>query len=110
VAAAYQYLYAWRTPMLDDRPGTFHSSDIAFIFDNADLCVRYSGGGPEALALSSKMGTAWATFARKGKPGHDGLPPWPSFTAEKRTTMAFDNQCRIRNNPESEGLRLLEQS
>src|SRR5262249_52871149 len=27
-APAYQYIYAWRTPMLDDRPGTFHSSEI----------------------------------------------------------------------------------
>ena len=83
--------------MLDGRPGTFHSSEIAFVFDNADLCPRYSGGGSEALALSRKMGEAWAKFARDGKPGHRGLPEWPAYTAQKPATMIFDNQCRIKN-------------
>jgi para-nitrobenzyl esterase len=108
-APAYQYLYAWRTPMLDARPGTFHSSEIAFAFDNAELCPRYSGGGPEALALSRKMGAAWASFARDGNPGHRGMPEWPAYTAQTRATMIFDNQCSIRNDPEGEGLRLIRQ-
>jgi para-nitrobenzyl esterase len=107
-APVYHYIYSWRTPILDGRPGTFHSSEIAFVFDNADLCPRYSGGGPEALALSSKMGRAWATFARKGNPGHDGLPDWPAFTPEKRSTMIFDTPCSIRNDPEGQGLRALD--
>jgi para-nitrobenzyl esterase len=106
-APAYHYLYAWRTPVLDGRPGTFHSSEIAFVFDNADLCVRYSGGGPEALALSSKIGEAWASFARQGRPGHKGLPEWPAYNPEQRSTMIFDAVCRIKNDPEGEGLRLI---
>jgi para-nitrobenzyl esterase len=109
-APVYQYIYAWRTPVLDGRPGTFHSSEIAFVFDNADLCPRYSGGGPEALALSHKIGEAWASFAREGNPNHSGLTEWPSYTAEKRSTMIFDNQCRIKNDPEGEALRLIRQA
>jgi para-nitrobenzyl esterase len=109
-ARVYQYLYAWRTPVLDGRPGTFHSSEIAFVFDNADLCVRYSGGGPQALALSSKMGEAWAHFARDGSPGHRGLPEWPAYTAETRATMIFDDRCRIKADPEGEGLHLIRQA
>jgi para-nitrobenzyl esterase len=109
-APVYQYLYAWRTPVLDGRPGTFHSSEIAFVFDNADLCPRYSGGGPEALALSHKIGEAWASFARDGNPGHSGLAEWPAYTAEKRSTMIFDSRCSIRNDPEGDGLRLIGQA
>ncbi len=109
-APVYHYLYAWRTPMLDNRPGTFHSSEIAFVFDNADLCPRYSGGGPEGRALSSRMGEAWAAFARTGKPGHRALPEWPAYTAATRATMVFDNQCRIKNDPEGEGLRLMKKA
>jgi para-nitrobenzyl esterase len=108
-APAYQYLYAWRTPVLDGRPGTFHSSEIAFVFDNADLCPRYSGGGPDALALSHKMGAAWAGFAKDGNPGHREVPEWPAYTAQQRATMIFDNQCRIKNDLEGEGLRLIRQ-
>jgi para-nitrobenzyl esterase len=96
--------------VLDDRPGTFHSSEIAFVFDNAELCPRYSGGGSEALRLSSVIGEAWASFARTGKPGHRGLPDWPAYTEEKRATMIFNNSCEVKNDPEGEGLRLVRQS
>ncbi|MBV8818172.1 MAG: carboxylesterase family protein, partial [Acidobacteriaceae bacterium] len=108
-APVYQYIYAWRTPVLDGRPGTFHSSEIAFVFDNADLCTRYSGGGTEALKLSSAMGGSWAAFARTGKPGHAGLPEWPAYTAEKRSTMIFNTPCTVKNDPEGECLRLVPQ-
>jgi para-nitrobenzyl esterase len=109
-APAYMYLYAWRTPMLGGRIGTFHSSEITFAFDNATLCPHYSGETPEALALSSKMGEAWANFARTGKPGHSGIPAWPFYDTNNRATMVFNNECRVRNNSEEEGLRIIRQS
>jgi para-nitrobenzyl esterase len=77
------------------------------VFDNAALCPHYSGGTPEALALSSRMGEAWASFARTGKPGHSGLPAWPVYDKRLRATMMFDSPCRIQNDPEGEGLRLI---
>ena len=106
-APAYHYRYAWRTPMLDNTPGTFHSSEITFALDNADLCTQYSGGGQEALGLSSKMGEAWASFARSGRPGHKDLPEWPAYNSESRATMVFNNQCSIKNDIEGAGLRLM---
>jgi para-nitrobenzyl esterase len=109
-APAYMYMYAWPTPMLGGQIGTFHSSEITFVFDNAGLCTHYSGGGPEALALSTKMGEAWAGFARSRKPGHSGLPPWPEYTDKERATMVFNIPCAVRNDPEGEGLRLIRQT
>jgi len=107
---AYVYLYAWRTPALGGRIGTFHSSEIAFVFDNASLCTNYSGGGPEAMALSFRMGEAWASMARNGKPEHRGLPEWPVYNNETRATMVFDNACVVKNDPEGPGLRLIRQA
>jgi para-nitrobenzyl esterase len=49
-------------------------------------------------------------FARTGNPNHDGLPHWPAYTSEQRATMYLDAPCAVRNNPEGEGLRLIEQS
>jgi para-nitrobenzyl esterase len=92
---------------LDGRPGTFHSSEIAFVFDNAELCPRYAGRSADALKLSSAMGEAWAGFARAGKPGHRGLPDWPAYTTEKRATMFFNSSCTVKNDPEGECLRLV---
>ena len=34
-APAYSCIDAWRTPVLNGRPGSFHASEIAFTFDNA---------------------------------------------------------------------------
>jgi para-nitrobenzyl esterase len=109
-APAYSYVYCWRTPVLDGRPGPFHAAEIAFTFDNAEICDHYSGGTTEALVLSKQISTAWANFARTGNPNHNGLPHWPTYTSEQRATMYFDTPCAVRNDPEGEGLRLNAQS
>lgn len=106
-APAYSYLFAWRTPVLEDRVGTFHACEISFAFDNAELCDHYSAGTPEALKLSRQMGAAWVAFARTGDPNHSGLPHWPRYEARARSTMIFDSPCRVKDDPEGEGLRLI---
>ena len=109
-APAYSYVYSWRTPVLDDRPGSFHACEIAFTFDNAEICDHYSGSTPDAFVLSKQISTAWVNFARTGNPNHDGLPQWPQYTAEQRATMYFDTPCEVLNDPEGEGLRLIASS
>jgi len=109
-APAYFYIYAWRTPVLDGRPGPFHGAEIAFTFDNAQLCDHYSGGSAEAIVLSRQVSIAWVSFARTGNPNHADLPHWPKYTSEHRATMQFDRQCEVRNGPESLGLRVIAES
>jgi para-nitrobenzyl esterase len=108
-APAYSYVYSWRTPVLDKRPGTFHACEIAFVFDNAEICDHYSAGDPSAFVLSKQMSTAWINFARTGNPNHDGLPNWPAYTAESRATMFFDAPCKVHFDPEGQGLKVITQ-
>lgn len=108
-APVYMYLYGWRTPMLGGRIGTFHSSELTFVFDNARLCPHYCGSGSDALQLSRAMGEAWAGFARSGKPGHSGLPAWPGYDERTRATMVLNSPSVVCNDPEGEGLRLIGQ-
>jgi para-nitrobenzyl esterase len=106
-APTFVYIYSWRTPVLDDRPGTFHASDISFVFDNAEVCDHYSGMHPEALVLAKRMSAAWVNFARTGNPNHPGLPHWPAYVPGEGATMIFNSQCSVRDNPEQQGLALI---
>jgi para-nitrobenzyl esterase len=106
-APAYSYIYGWRTPSLDNRPGPFHAAEISFVFDNAEICDHYSAGDPSAFVLSKQMSTAWVSFARTGNPNHNGLPHWPAYTADTRATMNFNAPCEVRNNAEGQGLAII---
>ncbi len=108
-APAYQYIFGWVPPVLEGKPGTYHACEIAFVFDNIDRCVRQTGAGPVALALSTKVSRAWIQLARTGNPNHPGLPHWPAYDAVKRPVMFFDHPCHVKNDPEGEGLRLIQQ-
>lgn len=45
------------------------------------------------------MSEAWIAFARTGNPSHPALPPWPAYTAEKRSTMIFDAISHVEDDP-----------
>ena len=72
----YVYLFTWSSPMLDGYLGSCHALDIPFVFGTVQnpAIQGFSGGGTEALELSSSMRQAWSTFARTGSPGN--FPPW----------------------------------
>jgi para-nitrobenzyl esterase len=107
-APAWLYWFTWQTPILDGRPMAFHCSELSFCFNNTDRCETMTGGGPRARALAARMSDAWINFARKGDPNHAGLPQWPAFQADKVQTMIFDDQCRMKNDPDGTERRLMD--
>jgi len=109
-APAYLYWFAWDSPVLDGRLHSFHCSEMPFVFDNTDRCDHMTGGGPEACALAARISNAWVQFARTGNPNHSGLPRWPAFNSDKRSTMMFDNTCAVKDDPDGEELKALDAS
>lgn len=104
-APAYAWYFSWQSPMLEDA-GAWHTAELAFCFDNTRRCDQGTGNGPEAQALARKMATAWANFARTGNPSQPGLK-WEPFEPARGQTMVFDNDCRMRDDPEGEVRKLL---
>ena len=56
-AAVYQYFFTWQSPMLEDA-GAWHTSELAFCFDNTKRCEQGTGNTLEVQALAKRMAPA----------------------------------------------------
>jgi len=45
------------------------------------------------------MSEAWIAFNRRGNPETPKLPAWPAYELTKRSTMVFNNECRVAEDP-----------
>jgi para-nitrobenzyl esterase len=94
--ATYLYEMAWRSPQFDGRMGACHALEIPFVFDNLDQeenRALVDENPPQQLA--DAMHKAWVSFATRGDPG------WPRYDLARRTTMRFDVQSEVVDNPAS---------
>lgn len=99
-APVYHYWFGWKTPVLDGRPLAYHCQDLAFWFDNVDLCLQSTGGGADARRLAAQMSGALVAFARTGDPNHAGIPTWAPFTESSRAMMIFDSTAEVKVDPD----------
>ena len=84
-----------------DNPGTFHSSDLWFWFENLAKCWRPFVG--KHYDLARQMCNYWANFIRSGDPnGEDAdgsdMPEWKPFTEAEPWRMILGDkpvaECR----------------
>jgi para-nitrobenzyl esterase len=98
-APAYQYFFSWRSPVHKGQMKSYHTLEIPFVLHNIDIAASMTGSGQERYALAHRMSAAWAAFARRGDPNHPDLPKWPAFSLTERSTMIFNNECKVANDP-----------
>ncbi len=106
-APVYMYLFTWESPVLDGILRSTHCMEIPFVFNNSKIHASMTGGGAEADVLADRMSDAWLAFARTGNPNTPSLPEWPAYTADKRATMFFDNECSVHNGHDRELLDIV---
>jgi para-nitrobenzyl esterase len=103
-APAYLYIWNWPSPAFGGKFGAVHGMDVGLSFNNARGML--TGQGPDARKMADILSSVWIAFAKTGDPNCSKVPNWPAFNPETRSTMLFDLECRLENDPAKE-LRLL---
>lgn len=107
-APVYNYLFAWKSPVLNYRFACCHNMDLPFMFDNIALQRELTGSTPDAYILADKMSGAWIAFTKTGNPSTEDLPQWPSYSPSDRYTMIFDKNCVVKHNHDEKFITLID--
>ncbi len=97
----FSYIFTWESPFLSGMFGSCHGLEIPFVFGTVgDPGVQvFTGGGPQALALSEKMQDSWVAFARSGDPSCDAVGSWPAYDPVRRPTMVLGPDGGVEDDP-----------
>ena len=101
-APVYMYSFRWESPALNGILKACHALEVPFVFNDVDPPPAIVGNTPERFNLGERVSGAWAAFARTGDPNHKGIPFWPAYTAEKRSTMIINKEWQVQDDPYKE--------
>ena len=100
-APVWMYRFDWRSHVSEDL-GACHAIELPFVFRTFESPTRYQIVGPDPpMKLSDTMMDAWIAFIRTGDPGTPGLP-WTEYNVTRRTTMIFNVESRMQDDPDRE--------
>ncbi|MBE0609861.1 MAG: carboxylesterase/lipase family protein [Dehalococcoidia bacterium] len=106
----YLYLFTYASPARHGALGSCHALEMPFVFGTlgAPTQDRFAGSGPAVEQLSRQMMDAWLSFAKTGRPGHEGIGRWDAYTEPARPTMVFDLESGQQDDPFGEERRAVE--
>lgn len=81
------YLYFFDRKLPGDEAGSFHSSELWYVFETLPRCWRPWEDWD--YALSHTMSSYWANFAKQGDPNGSGLPRWEPYSESSPSPMQF---------------------
>ncbi|HEY5810067.1 MAG TPA: carboxylesterase family protein, partial [Povalibacter sp.] len=106
---AYAYQLDYRSPLEGGRYGAMHTMDIALVFDNIAQPHSLTGTGEDAQKTADQMSDAFIAFARTGNPNHTGMPQWRPYGLDHRSTMVFNAESKLVDDPRGNERRLFAQ-
>lgn len=98
-APVYDYVFNWKTPVMNGNLQSPHTVEVPFVFGTVDAARGLLGSGPELSRLSGEVMGAWTAFARTGNPNTGAMPEWPLYDTTRRGTMMIDTESRIESDP-----------
>lgn len=94
------YLYVFDHDLPGNNDGSFHSSELWYVFGTFGRCWRPMTGVD--FELSRAMTAYWANFAKRKDPNGENLPLWKPYTAMDRENMLFQKKLHcelVKENP-----------
>ena len=76
-----------------------HVSELPYVWNNPDDPELEPLVAGFDAALATRMHAAWVAFIAGGAPAAEGLPEWPRYDGQTRTTMILDTRSRLENDP-----------
>jgi para-nitrobenzyl esterase len=108
-APVFMYRTDWQTPVAGGKLLSPHAIDLSMALEDARYTSTFDGGGPQVARLSRQMSSAWLAFAHRGDPNCHPVPKWPRYDPRSaRTTMLFDTECRVADDPGGADRRTME--
>lgn len=100
-ASVYAYLVTWGVPVTSARPAAPHCIDIPLVFNNLDHSPFWPAGTHSGarMRMAAAVSDAWIAFARTGKPHQLGVPDWPPYLPDRRSTMVIDDTSYVAEDP-----------
>jgi para-nitrobenzyl esterase len=105
--SAYVYELEFEETSGRFKDNAYHSLDVGMVWNHPHTQV--ADAASEA-ALGKQMHTAWAAFIRGENPAAPGLPAWPPYDEQSRSTMIFGTKAsaesRVEQAPQAAELKL----
>jgi para-nitrobenzyl esterase len=111
-ATVWMYRFDWETPVFGGALKSTHALEIPFVFNTLDTpnTENFTGSTHERQLVANQMHQAWINFAHNGNPNSENLPEWPKYNLNERSTMIFNIDSAVVNDPNREERMIWEQA
>lgn len=111
-APVWMYRFDWETPVFGGALKSTHALEIPFVFNTLDTpnTENFTGSSPERQLVAEQMHQAWINFARNGNPNSESLREWPQYNLNDRSTMIFNLESAVENDPNGKERMIWEQA
>lgn len=107
----WMYRFDWETPVLNGGLKACHALEIPFVWNHIDKPGAANLIGPSpSRSIAYHMHKAWINFARNGNPNTEGMPNWPKYGMEKRSTIIFNAESTVEEDPNEKERLIWEKS
>jgi len=98
----HMYRFMYRSPV--KGLGSAHELDVPFVWDKLDDPLARIRNIPDnpPYELAKTVHGAWVNFMTSGTPSYPGLPDWPAYDPQRRTTMELNVESQLIDDPDGD--------